>query len=91
MKAYKLYQIEKNNQDLLILSKRILLGEFYSINAINSKIAEIAKSYKGFQKSDTEETRVDSNEKETTYLLDTRVFFNDMITTFENILTIEKK
>ena len=90
MKAYKLYQIEKNNQDLLVLNKRILLGEFYSRNAINNKIAGIAKLYNGFQKSDTNEMEIDSNEKETTYLLDTRVFFNDMITTFENILTIEK-
>ncbi len=90
MKTYKLYQIEGKNQDLLILNKGSFLGEFFSMNAINNKLAEIAKSYKGFQRHDTNETPIGSNERETTYLLDTRVFINDKITTFETLLTIEK-
>jgi hypothetical protein len=55
----------------------------------DTKASKRANKHKGVQKFDTQEIRLGSNEKETTYLLDTRVVIQEKIVILENILIVE--
>jgi hypothetical protein len=89
MRTFSLYEIEQGNQNVPMHNKGILIGKFTSMEDINGKIVELVNKHKGVQKFDTQEIRLGSNEKETTYLLDTRVVIQEKIVILENILIVE--
>ncbi|MBL7878006.1 MAG: hypothetical protein JNL53_20235 [Cyclobacteriaceae bacterium] len=89
MRTFKLYETEHGNQNVPMHNKGVLIGQFTSMEGVNGKIAEIVNTYKGVQNFDTQEIRLGSNEKETTYLLDTRATIQEKIVIIENVLVVQ--
>lgn len=87
---FRLYESNRGNQDLFVFDRGQLIGEYESMDGVNNKVNQIARSTTDLDKFDTEEWPIKSNEKEAIYFMHTRLFVKGTIKTIGHVLIVEK-